>query len=260
MVASRSLVIHRAKQRLLAESYPRLQMMLLVALTGGFGLLASFLLLQAGVQSMALRYPLALAVAYLFFLFLLWLWLRTKASDFLDIPSPSGTSLDARSANNLPMFKSGGGGDFGGGGASGSFDSAASASADVVSAPVKAVGKTIGVAAEADEFAIPLIAIILALVLAVGIVLASFYVVYIAPVLFAELLVDGALSYALFRHLRKHEQQHWLRGALRHTIVPFVATAVFLMIIGAAMSAYAPGASSIGQVLTYRATSTLSER
>ncbi|TCO96867.1 hypothetical protein EV684_1284 [Rubrivivax gelatinosus] len=46
-------------------------MALLVALTGGFGLLASFTLLRLGLDSMALRYPLALAFAYLFFLFLI---------------------------------------------------------------------------------------------------------------------------------------------------------------------------------------------
>jgi len=77
---------------------------------------------------------------------------------------------------------------------------------------------------------------------------ASLYVIYIAPVVFAEVLVDGALSYALFRHLRGHDPQHWLTSAVSRTIVPFAATAVFVAILGAAMSAYAPAAVSIGQV------------
>jgi len=59
-------------------------MTLIVALTGGFGLLASFVMLKAGLESMAIRYPLALSVAYLFFLVLIWLWLRTKAEVYLD--------------------------------------------------------------------------------------------------------------------------------------------------------------------------------
>ncbi|PVE06733.1 hypothetical protein B472_10565 [Limnohabitans sp. Rim28] len=35
------------------------------------------------------------------------------------------------------------------------------------------------------------------------------------------------------------------------SLLPFMATAVFLMVVGAAMSAYAPGAKSIGQVLDF---------
>ena len=61
-----------------SKSFPRLQMLLLVALTGAFGLLASFSMLRLGLDSMALRYPLALAAAYGFFLVLIWLWLRPE--------------------------------------------------------------------------------------------------------------------------------------------------------------------------------------
>jgi hypothetical protein len=87
--------------------------------------------------------------------------------------------------------------------------------------------------------------------LAIGIALASLYVVYVAPILFAEVLVDGALSYALFRHLRGQDPQHWLSSTVRRTAVPFAATAVFLVAVGAAMAAYAPGAKSVGQVLQH---------
>jgi uncharacterized PurR-regulated membrane protein YhhQ (DUF165 family) len=81
---------------------------------------------------------------------------------------------------------------------------------------------------------------------------ASVYVVPIAPLLFAEVLVDGALSYALFHRLRrKQEQRHWLRSALRRTLLPFLATAVFLAAAGAAMQIHAPGARSIGQVMAH---------
>jgi hypothetical protein len=53
-----------------------------------------------------------------------------------------------------------------------------------------------GGAFDADELAIPLIA----LVLAIGLALASLYVVYMAPVLFAERLFDGVLSYIKAGH------------------------------------------------------------
>jgi hypothetical protein len=80
---------------------------------------------------------------------------------------------------------------------------------------------------------------------------ASLYVIYIAPLLFAEVLVDGAISYALYRHLRGEDPHHWLVTAIRRSLLPFVATAVFMGIAGAGMGAYAPGALSIGEVVRH---------
>jgi hypothetical protein len=246
----RALAVQRVKDRLVRESFPRTQMALLVSLTGGFGLLASFTMLQLGVDSMALRYPLALACAYLFFLFLIWLWLRTNADDYLDTPDIIDLIPRSIRTDGAPDVISGNGGGFGGGGASGSFDASTLSLEGTDSAPFEALGKTVGAATDADELAIPLIAI----VLAIGIAVASLYVVYIAPLLFAEVMVDGAFSYVLFRHLRGQDPQHWLSSAFRRTVLPFAATAVFLVAVGAAMAAYAPGAKSIGQVVKHAGT------
>lgn len=49
------MAVRRMEARLRAHDFPRLQMTLLVALTGGIGLLASFLMLRLGLDSMALR-------------------------------------------------------------------------------------------------------------------------------------------------------------------------------------------------------------
>ena len=51
----RSLAIERVKKRLMQESFPRLQMTLIVALTGGVGLLSSFVMLELGLETMAIR-------------------------------------------------------------------------------------------------------------------------------------------------------------------------------------------------------------
>jgi len=234
----------RVKRRLEDDSFPRIQMTIIVAVTGGFGLLASFSLLQAGIENMALRYPLALALAYLFFLFLIWLWLRTKAEDYLDVPDVSGVLPRGGAPDALPSIRSGGGGDFGGGGASGSFDGSGTA-IDEAANPLGSAGEALGSVADADELAIPLVVV----ALAIGLALASLYVIYIAPLLFAEVLVDGALSYALLRRLRSQDPRHWLSGAFGRTVLPFVATAMFLAGAGAAMTAFAPGARSIGEVV-----------
>ncbi|MFT3717372.1 hypothetical protein [Pseudorhodoferax sp.] len=244
-----ALAVSRVRQRLLDHAFPRAQMTLISALTGGFGLLSSFALLQLGLDSMTVRYPLAVGCAYLFFLFLIWLWLRTNAADYAGAADllPGSGSPGGGGTAAAPAFRSGAGGDFGGGGAAASFDAPAGVADAAVPAPADAgspIGDALGAAADADEFAVPLAA----LALAAGLAVASFYVIYIAPLVFAEVLVDGALSYALFRYLRGRDPRHWLASAVRRTAVPFAATAVFVALLGAGLSAYAPGASSIGQV------------
>lgn len=254
---TRSQAILRLQHRLEKDAYPRIQMGLIVTLTGGAGLLFSFVLLHAGMANMALRYPLALVAAYGVFLALLWLWMRTKVDDYFDLPDdavnlgfPSGSSggLDI----SLPSFKSGGGGDFAGGGASGSFDDGDALPAPVglfssggASSSSSSSGLDLGDIGDADELAIPLIVI----ALVIGLACASFYVVYMAPALFAELLVDSAFSAALYRKMRVVQGEYWLTAALRRTALPFALTAVFLGAVGYGLAAVAPGAHSIGEVL-----------
>lgn len=240
----RAQAVLQAQRKLESNSYPRLQMTLIAALTGGFGLLSSFVLLHQGLEDMAWRYPLALTLAYGMFLFLIWLWLRTHAQDYVDLPDFIDDVPSGGGGTSEVAMQSGGGGDFGGGGASASFDGPVPITAESAD-PVRGVGETVSAAADADEFSIPLLVIALAL----GLALASFYVIYIAPALLAEVLVDSALSYALYRYLRGDAPGHWLATAVRRTILPFLATACFLAIMGAAMSAYAPGARSIGEVV-----------
>ena len=236
----RSRNVHKVREELEREGYPRLQMSLIVALTGGAGFGFSYGLLQGGVHAMALRYPVALGLAYLVFLLLIWLWLRTSTSDWVD-------GFSSWSPDYGDGVSSGQGGDFGGGGASGSFDGPPEGGySDAVGSSLGSVDIDGG-----DEFAIPLAVI----ALIVGMALASLYVVYVAPALLAEVLVDGAISYALYRRLRHHERRHWIRAVVRHTFWPFLVTAVFLAGMGWGMGQYAPGALSIGQVIAHERTS-----
>jgi len=234
----RSLAVMRMRQKLEAKSYPRLQMSLITGLTGAFGLLSSFLLLHlGGVESMTLRYPLALACAYGMFLALIGLWLRTQAQDYLDLPDLSGgsSSHTCQSGTGTPTHS---------GGASGAFDGSSAGMSEPVGADFS-LGDSVGSVADADELAIVLMAVVLAL----GLAFASLYVIYIAPAFLAEVMVDGAFSYALYRYVRGDDPAHWLATAVRRTVVPFIATGVFLMVMGAALSAYAPGAHSIGDLM-----------
>ncbi|MBI5791814.1 MAG: hypothetical protein HZA63_10100 [Rhodocyclales bacterium] len=233
-------------------------MSLLVALTGGAGLLASFLLLHsAGVEAMHFRYPLAVGCAYLVFLLLLWLWLRSKADDYLDgsIDIPDLSAVGSPEVDALPDF-GGAGGEFGGGGASGNFvidDSLPAPSLSIGdgsggSSLGEAVGEVVG---SADEGAIPLAVALLIAALVAVLLFATFYIIYLAPALFAELLVDGALSASLYRRMRGLQTRHWLASALHRTAGPFAVTAIGLAIIGYALQAYAPEAHTLSEVLRH---------
>jgi len=230
--------VESMRARLTREGFPRIQMFILVALTGLAGFGASAIMLSAGVDSMPMRYMLAMGVAYIVFFLLLWLWLRTSAVDYLDAV-PIGSSDTTGDASDIV----GGGGSFDGGGASASFDAGTTHSSleAVAKNPLEAV-------ASADEGAIPLAVILLAF----GIALSSLFVIWSAPVLFAEILVDALLAAGLYRRLRVLEPRHWMRAALKRTILPFVLTTLTVGAAGFGMQAYAPEARSLGEVLASR--------
>jgi hypothetical protein len=223
------------RQRFHLETFgqPRLQMMLIVALTGLGGFLASFALLHIGIHSMALRYPLAVGAAYLVFLFLLWLWLRTTRDDWdCEIEDPGIDLGRGRSGGNS-------------GGSSGECGSP-SGSSGGDSSGIGDVAEAVG---GADEFALPLIA----LAVAAALLFATGWIIYSAPLLFAELMVDGVLAASLYRRVGRIdpglETRHWLETAFRRTIWPFAATALVFCLAGAAMHQLAPEAKSIGGVI-----------
>jgi hypothetical protein len=241
-IAQRERDIARMRGRLERDSYPRLQMLLLVALTGAAGFLASVLLHSAGLQAMWLRYPAAIAVAYLVLLFLLWLWLRWPGADATPDLIPSGRGTE-------PSW-SGKGGGFDGGGASGNVDWPGSGTwSDIGDGGVDQALEAVG---SADELLIPL-ALLAALCAALGAALfMTVSLVSSAPLLFAELLVDGLLSASLYRRLRGLDRAHWIEPAIRRTGRVFLAAALSVAIGGAGLALYAPGAHSLGDVIAIK--------
>jgi hypothetical protein len=264
---SRERLIEKVKERLLRHGLPRLEMSILLALTGASGFLTSFLLLKSGVGSMALRYPVAVMVAYGVFLLLLRVWLaiqRDGWQEVVDLPDADAVELALEGVTSIGKGAgegfSGGGGSFGGGGTSTSFQAPPGPLASYPPQAPMAVrsasagGKSGGGKGFSFDFSLddgPAFLVLLAvLVLAVAVMGAAVYVLWTAPVLLAEVLVDGLILTGLYRRLRKtDEPEHWVLGAVRRTWIPALAVAVLFSFAGHLLQKAVPEARSIGPAL-----------
>lgn len=213
--------IELVRQRLLRDSLPRIEVSIILLLTSLAGFFTSFLLLHWGVSSMTLRYPTAISVAYCVFLLLLRVWLRLKESGIgpdleFDIPINFDSSDSRRGNGSLDLSV-----DF-------VFDDG-------------------GFDFDLEELWL----VILAVVAIIGGFLAAVYIIYIAPILLAEILVDGFLVTGLYKSLKGVEPTHWLQTAVKRTIIPAILAALFLTVAGFAMQRAVPKAHSIGEIWNY---------
>jgi hypothetical protein len=102
-------------------------------------------------------------------------------------------------------------------------------------------------AADADDGAIVLAPLLLALVVIVGIV-ASVSVIWQAPMLLAEVLVDGTVAAFVYRRIKARPVTHWTSSVWRRTWKPALAITVSLTVLGALIPWLVPGADSIGDL------------
>jgi hypothetical protein len=248
-------------------------MSLILAATGAAGFVASFALLHLGVWRMWVRYPLAVLFAYAVFMALLRVWLflhgrQSRGSFDLDPDAVSAASDIARDAfgRTVPAPDAfGGGGDFGGGGAGGSWgDSAgaglhhASTAGDAGGGALASGGGGGGVGGGSDwlsglDFDVDsegCVFFLLAVALIVAGVCASLYVVYAAPLLLAEILVEGVLLSGLYRGMKRARREghgDWLGAAMRRTWLPVLLTLLTFASAGYLLQRAAPRARSIGE-------------
>ena len=236
MPSSRSTEAMHARRQLQHRGWPRLQMALIVVLTGAAGFLASHVLRLAGMDAMLLRYPLAVLVAYGVFLLLMWLWIRWRWDAVAD---GLGSGPGGGGRPGSPW--SGSGGHSGGGGASASWgEAAASSSTSADSASLLDVAD--------GEAGLPLLAVLGIIALVATVLLASVWVVWSAPVLMAELLVDAAIAGGLYKRMQGMQEQGWWRLCLSHTIWPLLGLLVFFAALGWLSQELAPDAVSLMQV------------
>jgi hypothetical protein len=195
---------------------PRLMVLLMVAATGAAGLLATFLMLRAGLVWPLARWPAAVLLAYGAFLLLVRLWVAHE--------SRRGTvarALPGEEPEPEPF--------------PGARKSQGS-SAD---------GLDLGL--DADE-GTAILLLVLAAIVALG---AGVYVVVIAPELLTEVLLDAAVSAGLYHRLRGTPGGDWLSTAWRRTRTPFLLVLVFFTLAGLCVQWAFPEAHSLREVIRH---------
>ncbi len=229
----REYAVGRARRLLQRRGRPRVQLALLLLLTGCAGFLLSFALLHAGLTAMWLRYPLVILLSYGILLLLLRAWLGAQRG------SKGGPDADFNLTNASDARGAGGGG-AGRGGKEGSGRAADHSVLDAVD-----VGAGVFDLPD-DEGCLVAVAVIALAAAVVAGVLSAFYLVWVAPALLAEVLVDGLLVTGLYRKVKDLEGRHWLRAAVRRTLPPVALTLLFFTLAGYLMQRAAPEAHSIG--------------
>lgn len=244
----RARALQHARHWIDRRGLARIEMSVMVTLSGATALGVSTCLRWLGMNTMALRYPLAVLGGYLVFLALLGLWLSRRkgetVSDAIKEYAQTQTDLLPDSGAESVEWLRGGGGQFGGGGASGDWGepvSAAMTGSDTTSAIT-------GVPDLDDDLGV-VIAVIAAALAAIVAVFASLYMVYAAPELLTEVLADVLVSATVYGRLRRYNEATWLYTAVRGSAVAALATALSFACIGWAADVIAPDANTLGQAI-----------
>lgn len=231
-------LVERVRSEIETQGWPRVVVFLIVTLSGICGFLVSYALLSAGMGSMPLRYGLAGASAYLMFLALLAVYIRLRRSDEGLVEGRDGVDF----FNGVDATADGGeavarfaGGRSGGGGASAAWGEPSHAAS---------TGRGSWFDGDLDVgWVLVAIAAVLAGAIAVT------YVIWVAPALLAEVLVDAAIVSTVSRHVNRLERRDWTATAIRRTWIPAAVMIITLVIGGWALQQIAPEAKSIGPAL-----------
>jgi len=255
---NRKQAVEQLAANLQREHSPRLTMMVVVLCAAGVGFLASAVMLWMGMRYMPVRYALASLAGYGVFLGLMNRWLghhsRSAVVDGLidaatpiDLPDGlfrGGSRIAERAADGL--FR---GGRSGGGGASASFDVAGGAPpvnpVPLIMSPPVERGSTKGLSLDLDLDDGVKVLPLLAIVAIIAGLVACASVIWSAPQMMAELLVDGAVAGAAYQRLRTSARD-WTFDVARRTWLPATAIIVTFVLLGIAGHYFKPGADSIG--------------
>ena len=237
---------------------PRTGAFVIAVISALFGALFSAVLWHLGMESMTWRYPVAVLLSYLVLLCLLWGWSRRDLWDGnFDFGSGSGSDVSGSHGNSCHDASGfSGGGEFGGAGGSGSFASDAPGAGSDSSVVSDLASDAMQASVSADEGIIVLLPLALAFALVLvfgGLAASAVSLVWQAPSLLAELMIDAGTAGLLAVFVRHPDRRGWLATALRRTLPVFVSLTLVFSVAGYAMEWIDPTAITLFDVLDNRA-------
>jgi hypothetical protein len=198
----------------------------MVSATALLGLLTSIALLHLHLHNMALRYIISVAIAYAGFLGLVRFWILYRQRTWRRAGVTGIRPIRARAPSQHKRKDPGDGFSW----------------LDLLD--------ILDIFSTLDD----LIVVALFIAGAISIFFVIWHIinfVVLGPEFFAELLLDGVFSAALYRRLGQIEHQHWMKTVFARTKAPFLWTLLFFAFLGAVSAHYAPEAVSIGGVVRH---------
>ena len=247
----------------------RLHVSLIIAFSWACGFLVTRQLHNFGVDTLAVRYSLALIAAYAAFLagVRVWLWLVVGAeparNNVADSRGNSNWELPAFGGNgsgNGVAAPSGGGGGSGGAGSSGDWDGPAP------SANLQGIGTQLGLGSssgsssgggggggggdggDVGEGIVALLVLVFFILVVVTYFAAIFYVVYVGPHLLGEAAFQFMLAGGLVKHARKTDAS-WMENVIKATWIPFAVVFIITVAFGYFAGSAYPDAHTMREVL-----------
>jgi hypothetical protein len=235
-VPDRTISRARFKQLLTLHFFVRFHMLLILTGTGLSGVSVSKLLLELGIGSMAIRYPIAVASSYFVFFCLirLWLWYIAKEParesdvEILDAASESWmeTAIDQSIHPGLSDSSS----------AASTWSTSSGESNDsIFNFDFDVDGEGI--------FALIALALLLLVILGGALIL-----IYQAPAILAEAAFQGALASALTKASQRIDRGDWVGSVFKATWVPLSIVLLMAVVFGVAASKYCPAATKAAEV------------
>lgn len=253
----------RFRQRILRQYFVRFHMGLILAGTTATAIIASKLMLTAGLQVVLWRYPLALAAAYLAFLGMTRLWvsyvligrpgrgvLGVLDQVNVDVPGFSADLTGGSSGSGGASSFSFGGGDSGGGGASSSWDAGGSSAAEVA-APSSGGGGSWFPSLDLDIDFDDGIWILVALAALIAVVFGSgLYLIYAAPSILPDVACNALLASCLTGAAKRAQQQGWMESVWRSTRIPLLLILGMTLVLAFTVHHHCPGAAKLAEALS----------
>lgn len=216
----------RFRAALAARYSLRLHMLAMIVAMVAMGVVTTSVLRGAGLESMALRYPIVVVVAYGGFLVFVWLWIRFFVADREAHPPLPEAAVAALAAMPTRRQSDGIGGDL------------VEAAGEVTEATVDG-SFSIDVGDGEGAIVVVVIGVVVAVLMGLGA-----YAIWEAPAILGDALFQAALGAAVRRSVCRADTDHWLSSVWGATWWMVLLAVVLSVTAGWVLELHCEGATT----------------